>query len=485
MINVAIDIGASSGRVIVGEFTNETMMIDEVHRFSNGFQEKEGTLYWDIDHLLQEILIGLEKIKAKGYTHCTVGIDTWAVDYVLLDQEGKRLKEIVSYRDARTDETIEKFTKHISEKEIYNITGIQFLPFNTLFQLYEEEKDILKKTDKILMVPDYLNYQLTGEMRMETTNASTTQLLASLSRDFSNRLLDPINLSRDHFATMVDPGHVLGELDKSFFPNFDLPNCQIINIASHDTASAVIGTPGDAEKTWAFLSSGTWSLLGMELKEPIINDRSLQANYTNEWGAFRTYRFLKNIMGLWVIQEVKRLLPKKYSYDELVEMAKKVKPFQQLIDLNDDRFINPENMIDEIQEYCRETKQKVPETPGELAQAVYSNLAIIYALELETLEKLTQKEIHEIYIVGGGGQNNLLNQLTATISQKTVLVGPTEATAIGNILMQMITSGEVKDIQEGRKRIRESFGLKTFYPETVDYSYYKDLYKNLYQSNVR
>lgn len=483
MIHVAVDIGASSGSVNIGILRQNQFHLEEIHRFPNGFKELDGTLCWDMDHLLQEILIGLEKVKKKGYDHCTLGIDTWGVDYALIDQKGNRIKEIVSYRDHRTDRTMDTFTKLMSREKIYDLTGIQFLPFNTIYQLFEEEKEVLKKTDKILLVPDYLNYCLTGKMALEATNVSTTQLFEAHSRTLSEELLAQLHLSEDQFPPLVEPGDRLGDLRRDFFPEKDLPEAEVIHVASHDTASAVVGTPGDDQETWAFLSSGTWSLLGMELEEPIIHEQSRVANYTNEWGAFQTYRFLKNIMGLWVIQEVRRLLPQEYSYGELVEMAKEVEPFQQYIDLNDERFLNPTHMIDEIQAYCQETAQTVPKTPGEIAQAVYSNLAIIYALELENLERLTKKTIDALYIVGGGTQNELLNQLTANVSQKKVIVGPSEATAIGNLLMQMMTTGKVKDLQEGRELLRTSFGFQASTPEPFDGESYKATFKSFLPSH--
>lgn len=467
MIHIAVDIGASSGRLVMGQLDGNHLMTEEIHRFSNGFTEKDQTLYWDVDQLLQEILIGLARVKELGHNTCTIGIDTWAVDYVMLNKNGDKLKEVVSYRDHRTENSMSAVTENISKENIYNITGIQFLPFNTLYQLYEEDQNIINQTDKILMVPDYLNYRLTGKTRMETTNASTTQLLDVKSRDFSKPLLDVIGVHPDQFATLTEPGHELGTLKSEWFPDFDLPECHIINVASHDTASAVVGTPGVTED-WAYLSSGTWSLFGIELDHPIMSEQALQANYTNEWGAFQTYRFLKNIMGMWVIQGVLKELPEDYDYAELVQEAEKVAPFQQYIDLNDDRFLNPEHMIMELQNYCRETDQPVPKSPGELAAAVYNNLAILYALEMKTLESITNKHIDQLYIVGGGGQNDLLNQLTANLIDKKVFIGPSETTAFGNLLMQLITTGTIPDLQAGRQIIAHSFGLKTFQPESTD-----------------
>src|SRR5690625_1829529 len=467
MIHIAVDIGAASGRLVVGKHSDNKLTIEEIHRFSNGFTEENQILYCDIEHLLNEILVGLERVKEAGHDQCTIGIDTWAVDYVLLNKQGDKLKEVVSYRDDRTENSIATVTESISKEKIYDITGIQFLPFNTIYQLYEEDKDILNQTDKILIVPDYLNYRLTGKVKMETTNASTTQLLDISSRDFSKSLLDVIGVDKIQFAPLIDPGDELGALKNEWFPEFDLPKCKIINVASHDTASAVVGTPSISDN-WAYLSSGTWSLFGIETDQPVMGNEALQANYTNEWGAFGTYRFLKNIMGMWVIQGVLKELPDDYDYAELVQKAEKIAPFQQYIDLNDDRFLNPEHMITELQNYCRETDQPVPKSPGELAAAVYNNLSILYALEMKPLESITNKHINQLYIVGGGGQNDLLNQLTADLTDKMVFIGPSETTAIGNVLMQLITMGTIRNLQEGRQIIADSFGLKTFKPQKID-----------------
>lgn len=466
MVHAAIDIGASSGRVVLGELQkNKQLTIKEIYRFENGFVNKDGTLCWDIDRLLEEILKGLEAVKASGYSRCTIGIDTWAVDYVLVGKDGNRLKEVVSYRDHRTDQTISKVMEHFSKEDIYKKTGIQFLPFNTLYQLYEEDSSIIQKTDTICMVPDYLNYRLTGKAVMEKTNASTTQLLNIQTRTFDSELLELIGIRKEQFAELAAPGEILGELKKEWFPDFNLPDCTIITVASHDTASAVAGTPGTGED-WAYLSSGTWSLLGMEVSDPVINEEALNLNYTNEWGAFDTFRFLKNITGMWIIQEVRKLFPEKYSYSDLVLKAQEVKTLQQYINFNEERFLNPDNMIIEIQNYCKETDQPIPESVGELASCIYSNLAIVYAVALKELEAITNRQISSLYIVGGGAHNEFLNQMTANLSRKEIYAGPTEATAIGNILMQMISTGAIKDLRQGREIVQNSFQTKKYIPKS-------------------
>ncbi|QFY83243.1 rhamnulokinase [Bacillus subtilis] len=469
MIYTAIDIGASSGRIMVGELNEGKLDIQEIHRFANGFSQRDGHCFWDIDHLLKQILQGLQKVKTLGYEHCTVGIDTWAVDYVLLDEKGDRLREAISYRDRRTDHTIDKLEHTLSKAAIYQKTGIQFQPFNTIYQLYEEDRELLIKTDKIMMIPDYLGYCLTGKAVTEITNASTTQLLNASTGNLDPELLEAVSVQEQQFAPLTEPGCELGKLRNEWFPDYDLPACKVMTVATHDTASAVIAAPG-VNDGWAYISSGTWSLIGVENKTPIITDLALENNYTNERGANNTIRFLKNIIGMWVIQEVRQQLQADYSFQHLAEEAEKTEPFQQFINLNDKRFLNPENMIKEIQHYCRQTRQKIPRTAGELACCIYSNLAIIYAIAIKELETITEKPIEQFHIIGGGARNDFLNQLTADMSGNSVYAGPIEATATGNLLMQMIAAKEVKDIKEARQVVRNSFPIKVFTPKDIDRS---------------
>lgn len=469
MIYTAIDVGASSGRIMVGELNEGKLDIQEIHRFANGFSQRDGHCLWDIDHLLKQILQGLQKVKTLGYEHCTVGIDTWAVDYVLLDEKGDRLREAISYRDRRTDHTIDKLEHTLSKAAIYQKTGMQFQPFNTIYQLFEEDRELLKKTDKIMMIPDYLGYCLTGKAVTEITNVSTTQLLNVSTGNLDPELLEAVSVLEQQFAPLTEPGCELGKLRNEWFPDYDLPACKVMTVATHDTASAVIAAPG-VNDGWAYISSGTWSLIGVENKTPIITDLALENNYTNERGANNTIRFLKNIIGMWVIQEVKQQLQADYSFQQLAEEAKKTEPFQQFINLNDKRFLNPENMIKEIQHYCRQTRQKIPRTAGELACCIYSNLAIIYAIAIKELETITEKPIEQFHIIGGGARNDFLNQLTADMSGKAVYAGPIEATATGNLLMQMIAAKEVKDIKEARQVVRNSFPIKVFTPKDIDRS---------------
>jgi len=482
---VAVDIGASSGRLMLAKLEkNHQIQLQEVHRFKNGFTKKNGHDRWDIETLINEIFTGLEKIKALGYDNVTLGIDTWAVDYVLVGMDGEKIQDPISYRDSRTKDAMKELTSDLPKSYIYKKTGIQFLNFNTLYQLYEENKADLEKTDKVMMIPDYIGYVLTGNAVTEVTNASTTQMLNLREGLFDENLLNKVNVSQDQFPRLVESGTILGNIRHKWHLAYDIPETEVITVATHDTASAVLGTPGEGEH-WAFLSSGTWSLLGTELNVPENGDLAFKDNYTNEWGAYGTYRFLKNIMGLWMIQCVRHELNDEYSFAELAEMAGEVKPFKQFINVNDDRFTNPDSMIEEIKKYCRESNQVVPETPGELAMAIYSNLALYYASEIEELNKILGYKIQALNIVGGGSNVKLLNQLTSTLAGINVYAGPGEATAIGNILVQMITKKEIKDIVEGRKIIRDSYCVNTIEPENDKYDGILQKYQEFLETSER
>lgn len=464
---VAIDIGASSGRLMLSELTAQgNMTLTEIHRFKNGYIEKEGTKYWEIEKLAHEILVGLEKIKKQGINQCIVGIDTWAVDYCLIDSAGNLLQDPISYRDARTNQAIQAFNDIMSLETLYQKTGIQIQPFNTLFQLFVENRELLTKTEKILLIPDYLGYYFTGKSVLEKSNALTMQLINVETSKLDQELLEIVGVKADQFAPLVDAGTILGELRQEKFLDYELPQVTFVTVGSHDTASAVVGVPSVSQTDdWAFISSGTWSLLGKELKQPLANQATFAANYTNEGGVFGTIRFLKNIMGLWLIQEVARQDDYRYSYAELAQMASEVSFDVPEIDVNDVRFLSPSNMIEEIQSYCKEHQLAVPETPAQIALTIYENLATCYGEELKNLATLTGSQINTLHIVGGGSNAVLLNQLTANKTGVIVEAGPNEATAIGNIIMQMLTMGELNDLAQARQVIRDSFELKIYYPE--------------------
>ena len=462
---IAVDIGASSGRLMLSEKNPfNKISLEEVHRFKNGFSDNSGTDYWNADHLIEEILSGLEKVKQRGVEKCYVGIDTWGVDYCLLDKQGQALSQPVSYRDDRTKQAMEEFDQQFSLQMLYQKTGIQLQPFNTVFQLFKEDREKLAHAKQLLLMPDYLGYVLTGQAVLEKTNASTMQLMNLKSRKLDEDVLTAIDVVKELFPNPVEPGTILGPILKEKFPTYDLPDATFITIASHDTASAVVGTPGKGDN-WAYISSGTWSLMGVEIEEGISTPEAFEANFTNEWGVQGTIRFLKNIMGMWLIQEVARMQDYQYSYPELAELASQEEAFVSLIDVNDSRFMNPKNMITEIQSYCREMDQKIPETAGELARCIYDSLALCYAVELEKLEKITGRTITQLHIVGGGSNNDFLNQLTANACGINVLAGPSEATAIGNIIVQMVATKGFGTLAEGREGIKKSFPMKEFQPQ--------------------
>ncbi|KTD86392.1 rhamnulokinase [Paenibacillus etheri] len=482
--HIAVDIGASSGRLVRGILQEGVLILEELHRFSNRFTEQENSCFWDIDYLFEQIIIGLQKAKGKGITACTLGIDTWAVDYVLVDAEGNRVQEVYAYRDRRTDLAMDEVAKYISPQTIYEKTGIQKLSINTLYQLYVHSKEELSGADQILLVPDYLYYKLTGRKINEVTNASTTQLLNLDSRDFDDELLKFLNIKREQFAALTEPGAVLGPLDEALLQTYDLPDCQLICVATHDTASAVLGAP--LQKDSAYISSGTWSLLGVERTQPLNSMKAMEANYTNEWGAYGTYRFLKNIMGLWLIQEVRRQMDGRYSFAELAELAQGEEGFRSLICCNDPRFLNPVNMIEEIRSACAESGQPVPETPGQLARCIFDSLALSYLTYLEELEDLIDSRIEDLQIVGGGANNSLLCQLTADVIGREVKAGPTESTALGNIVVQMISTGSIVDINEARDIIGQSFKIKSYSPSPT--AHLEDIvsrWKELQSSKVK
>ncbi|WP_138496547.1 rhamnulokinase [Paenibacillus pinistramenti] len=466
--HIAFDIGASSGRLVAARMTQGRLELQEIYRFANGFTDHNGHDFWNLEYLFQEILKGLQLAKEAGINECTLGIDTWAVDYVLLDGEGNRINEVYAYRDSRTKGAPERLHQLISRENVYAKTGIQELDFNTLYQLFVHDQEELSQAEQILMVPDYLYFRLSGRYMNEVTNASTMQLLNAAERDFDEDLLTIVNVRRGQFAKLTEPGEVLGELLPELVQKYMLPRCRLIVVPTHDTASAVIGVPADAERGWAYLSSGTWSLLGVERKEPLTRLDAMKANYTNEWGAYGTYRFLKNIMGLWMIQEVRKELDSKYTFAELAAIAEGVPAFRSLVPCNAGRFLNPGSMIEEIQSCCRESGQPVPESSGEIARCIFDSLALTYRDALQELKNLTGEQVEVLYIVGGGSNNKLLSQLTADLLKIEIQAGPSEATALGNIAVQMISIGQLKDLSEARSLIARSFPTKVYLPNPLE-----------------
>ena len=470
--HLAVDIGASSGRHIIGWLEDSRIHLQEIYRFENRLIEKNGHLCWDIDHLYEEVKAGMKECVQKGYMPKTMGIDTWAVDFVLLDQEGKRLGEAVSYRDSRTDGIrAELEEKHILDfEEHYAHTGIQYQKFNTVYQLLalqKEHPEYLEQAECMLMIPDYLQYLLTGRKAQEYTNASTTALVNASTHAWDEELLEQLGLPRRIFLPIAMPGSVLGEVSEEIQKETGM-RTEVILPATHDTGSAYLAVPAKDDNA-VFLSSGTWSLLGVENTEAITTNESCALNFTNEGGYAYRYRYLKNIMGLWMIQNIRRECRKEDgtlpSFPELTNAARQAEDFASIVDPDDDCFLAPASMIEAVKQACRDSGQAVPETIGEVLQCVYRSLADDYRRGVEALQRLTGKTYTALHIVGGGSQDMYLNQKTADATGLTVYAGPTEGTALGNMIVQMIASKEIRDLHEARNIIGESFEIREVRPQ--------------------
>lgn len=471
MRHLAIDIGASSGRHIVGEVVDGALRLTEVYRFENGLVEHDGHLCWDIDRLFTEVLAGMRAAAEQGLAPDTVGIDTWAVDFVLLDASTARLGNAVAYRDARTDgvRNALEVAGTLGFAEHYERTGIQYQPFNTAYQLValkHEAPELLDRAERLLMIPDYLHYLLCGTAATEYTNASTTALVNARMRTWDDELIARLGLPRRMFQPICEPGTVLGELTPEIAREVGF-TCRVVVPATHDTGSAWLAVPVQDERS-VYLSSGTWSLMGCELTEPILTDASMQANFTNEGGAFGTVRYLKNIMGLWMAQRVREQLAEEEgsrpSFDELVRRAREAEGFEAIIDVDDPRFLAPQSMTEAVRTVCAEAAQPLPGTSGELMRCIYRSLAMCYARSVRQLSRLTGVDYARINIVGGGCQNTYLNELTAAACGLPVFAGPVEGTALGNIMVQLIATGEVPDLAAARTLVRESFDIKEVRP---------------------
>ena len=463
---LAVDIGASSGRHILSHMEDGKIVLEEVFRFENGMTEIDGHKCWDSELLFSHIKEGMKKCAELGKIPCYMGIDTWGVDYVLVDREGKRIGNAVGYRDDRTTGIDREVYQIIPEKELYARTGIAKQVFNTIYQLValkKENPEQLLAAETLLLSPDYYNFLLTGKRASEYTIASTGQLVSPETKDWDYELIRMLGLPEKIFTPLQKPGTILGGLSDDVKAEIGY-DCQVVMVTSHDTASAVLAVPSKTAD-FAYISSGTWSLLGVELENAICNEQSREANFTNEGGYDYKYRFLKNIMGLWMIQSVRNEMNKAYSFAQLCAMAEKGKDFPSRVDVDEHRFFAPDSMIEEIRNACRESGQPVPETPGELATVVYQSLADCYKKSLRNLEAMTGKTYPAVNIVGGGANADYLNQLTANATGKTVYAGPTEATAIGNIVCQMLACCDLPSVAEARACIFDSFAVKTFTPE--------------------
>ena len=448
---LAVDIGASSGRHILGHLENGKIKLEEIYRFENGMDHKDGKLLWNVDRLFGEIL--------------SMAIDTWAVDYVLLDAQDRILGETYGYRDHRTDGMDAETAKILQETELYAKTGIQKQIFNTIYQLMavkQKEPEFLQRAKTLLMLPDYFGFRLTGNKLSEYTNGSTTQLVNPNTFQWDTDLIRKLGYPEDIFLPLKMPGTKVGQLLPEIQKEVGF-NLEVVLCGSHDTASAVMAVP-QTEGDGIYISSGTWSLMGIESLKPIINKDAAAANFTNEGGYDHRFRFLKNIMGLWMIQSVRHEYNDAYSFAQLCEMAEDSRDFPSRVDVNDPSFLSPDSMVEAIKQYCQKTGQPVPESVGELASVVYRSLAQSYGETVSGLEKIAGRTYDGIHIIGGGSNAAYLNQLTADATGKTVYAGPGEATAIGNLLAQMIYAEELTDLKSARQCVRDSFEIKTFVP---------------------
>lgn len=477
-IYVAIDLGAESGRGIVGKFDGDKIFIEEIYRFPTYNTVVFNHRFWNILSIFEEIKKILFIAKGKGDIS-GIGITTWGVDCGFIGENNLLLSNPFHYRDERTNGIMEEVFQIVPKERIFKETGIQFMPLNTLFQLYATKKEfpyLLDNCNTLLFMPDLFNFLLTGEKFCEYTITTTSQMYNSLAvgqnkaprGNWCYRLLEELGIRTDFLAQVISPGTLIGNITKKLQDEIGLPPVPVYAVCCHDTASAVVGTPGKEDTKWAYLSSGTWSLFGVEIDDPIINEKVLESNFTNEGGFEGTIRFLKNIMGLWILQECKKEWDKagsNYKYEELVEIAKNSKPFYAFIDINHADFLYPGNMVEKIKNYCKKTNQKVPEDIPQMTRIILESLAMEYRYVLERMEEILGFNIDVIHIVGGGSKNTLLSQFTSSATKKIVITGPSEATSVGNILIQILAKRMIKDLKQLREIIRNSFPLIIYRPE--------------------
>lgn len=460
---LAVDIGASSGRHMLGHLEKGRLVLEEIYRFENGMKQTKEGLCWDIPALFQEIKTGIRRCGELGKIPVSMGIDTWAVDYVLLDEQDQILGDTFGYRDSRTEGMDEEVYRLIPEKELYQRTGIQKQIFNTVFQLMAVKKahpEYLEQARTFLMLPDYFHFLLTGEKRSEYTNATSTQLVNAETKDWDDEVISRLGYPREMFLPLSQPGTQVGVFTKEIEKEVGF-SCQVVLPATHDTASAVMAVPCQ-EDNCLYISSGTWSLMGTENKKAICTEESRQKNFTNEGGYDFRYRYLKNIMGLWMIQSVRHEEKDQYSFAQLCEMADECSDFPSRVFVNAQEFLAPESMTEAVRQYCEKSGQRVPETTGELAAVIYQSLAKCYGETVQEIEQLTGEHYDTIHIVGGGANADYLNRLTASQSGRQVLAGPSEATAIGNLMAQMIGKGEFAGLMQARACVAESFPIREY-----------------------
>ncbi len=472
-VYLAIDLGAESGRVVAGIFDGEKLSLEEVHRFSNAPVRLHGSIHWDILSLFDKIKRGMATAGRKyGTSLCSAGVDTWGVDYGLVDSSGELLGNPFAYRDRRTEGMMDEAFRRLPRRDIYRCTGIQFLFFNTVFQLLSEvvrESPALGVADRLLFIPDLLNYWLSGQKVNERTIASTSQMYDPQKRDWSKTVVEGLGIPPGILGEIISPGTVLGTLLPEVAEETGVPDLRLVAPGCHDTASAVAAVPAEGDRH-AYLSSGTWSLMGVESPRPIITDESFQSGFTNEIGVCDTVRVLKNISGLWLVQECRRTWAARsedLDYEELTRLAHDAAPFTSSVDPDDGMFATPGDMPARIREFCIRTGQNPPESRGGIVRTALESLAFKYRWVLTRLEGLVGHRLDTLHIVGGGTKNRLLSQFAANATNRTVVAGPVEATSAGNILMQMVGIGDLRSLAEGRALIRRSFETETFLPANV------------------
>ncbi len=467
---LACDLGADSGRLILGTLDGGKISLEDLHRFPTGATKVAGALHWEFDRLLNELKAGLKKAAARRLPIASISTDSWGVDYVLYDERGLPQSPVWCYRDSRTAGGVEIVNSKVPWPQIYAETGIQFMALNTIYQIVTEPAERLAKAKQLLLIGDAFNFFCSGVARNEVSLASTTQLYNPLTKTWSKKLFAALGLREDLFAPICPSGTRLGPMKANLAAEVGLPPMEVIATCSHDTGAAVAAVPADGGN-WAYLSSGTWSLMGVESPDPVITELSRTLGFTNEIGYGNTVRLLKNIIGLWLIQESRRYWAKagkKMEFAELEQLAIAAAPFVSLINPDDARFLSPDNMPEKIADFCRETGQPVPADIGACMRCIYESLALFYRHTLRKLERLTGKKIERLHIVGGGSKDATLNQYAANALKIPVVTGPTECAALGNILVQAIALGHVPSHAAARAIVRNSFELKTFTPQEAE-----------------
>jgi rhamnulokinase len=473
---LGVDLGAESGRVMAGLFDGRRIRLEQMHRFPNGAVSLGTTLRWDVLRLWSEIQDGLTRAAAQfGDRIVSVGVDTWGVDYVLLSRNGEIVAQPFHYRDSRTEGALPHAFSRVPKREIFAQTGLQFMEFNTLFQLLAFQRsnpDLLAAADRLLLMPDFFHWCLCGSRVIEFTNATTTQCFHATEHRWAYDLLGRFSLPTGLFPEVVPPGTKLGKLRDGLAARTGLKRIEVVAPATHDTGAAVAAVPTQLTGTpkWAYISSGTWSLMGVEVPQAVLSDRALELNVTNEGGIDRTYRLLKNIMGLWLVQECRRAFERRgkgYDYGELTRLAGEAPPLRSLVNPDDRAFLNPDDMAAAIQSWCADYGEQVPQTEGELIRCALESLAFKYRMVLEMMEELTGTRIEVVHIVGGGCQNESLNQLTADACGRPVIAGPVEATVLGNVLIQARAAGELQTLADIRQVVRDSSACKSYEPKAT------------------